>query len=250
MADFLVTTWLTLNGSSSIFVEWEGGLVDGLLFQRGAFDNQPLINTLNKDYTLPISRNITIGSTNLDTGLFGDFNESLGRTDLLTAISCSACPPWYFPPTNFMGTTWVDGGCVINLDVFAAVERCLLVVPTQAQITVDMIFDSQVSTMPQETNMTTLFVIQRAYEIHNYDSQMWFYYNVMAAYPTVNIRYVVFPSAFMPGGPVPLDFNQTLMISEVQLGKNDTAAVLKGTKTGRQILSDRFEENRQRIIYP
>jgi len=83
-------------------------------------------------YTMPVSRNITIGSTNLDTGLFGTFNESLGRTDLLTAISCSACPPWYFPPTNFAGTTWVDGGCVINLDVFAAVERCLLVTPIQS----------------------------------------------------------------------------------------------------------------------
>jgi len=32
-----------------------------------------------------------------------------------------------------------------------------------------MIFDSQVSAMPQETNMTTLYVIQRAFEIHNYD---------------------------------------------------------------------------------
>lgn len=248
MADFLINTWLTLNGSGSIFKEWDGGLVEGILLQGGVYDNRPLIATLKKEYTYGINRNITIGATNLDTGIFQDFNESLGSANLLTAITCSACPPWYFPPTNFLGSTWVDGGCTINLDVFAAVERCLDVVSDQSQITVDMIYDSQCPVLPAETNMTTLDVFTRVRQIHNYDSQMWFYYNAVSAYPKVNYRYIIFPSAYMPGGEVPLVFNQTVLEFEVQLGKNDTANIINGKTDGKQVLLERYQATRN-IIY-
>ncbi|CAG9329564.1 unnamed protein product [Blepharisma stoltei] len=250
MADFLVNTWLTLNGSSSVYVEWEGGLLEGILFQRGLYNTKPLVNTLHQKYIYGVNRNVTVGSTNLDTGIYGQFNESLGLEGLLTAITCSACPPWYFPPVNFQGSTWVDGGVMINQDVFAAVERCLDVVPSQSQITVDLIFDCMPYTLPPETNMTTLDVLKRVHDINGYDGQMWFYYNAMAAWPDVNYRYVVFPSVNMPGGIVPLDFNQTNLEWEVQLGKNDTEKVISEGIDGRTILTQRYMENRQKIIYP
>mmetsp|Transcript_6321 Transcript_6321/g.6204 ORF Transcript_6321/g.6204 Transcript_6321/m.6204 type:complete len:173 (+) Transcript_6321:254-772(+) len=172
MADFLVNTWLTLNGSSSVYVEWDGGLLEGLLFQRGLYNTKPLVNTLHQKYIYGVNRNVTVGSTNLDTGIYGQFNESLGLEGLLTAITCSACPPWYFPPVNFQGSTWVDGGVMINQDVFAAVERCLDVVPDQSQITVDLIFDCMPYTLPPETNMTTLDVLKRVHDVSGYDGQM------------------------------------------------------------------------------
>ncbi|CAG9328638.1 unnamed protein product [Blepharisma stoltei] len=251
MADFLVNTWLTLNGSASVYVEWDGGLLEGLLFQRGIYDNKPLVKTLNSRYTYGINRNITIGSTNLDTGLFGQFNESLGSKDIITAITCSACPPWYFPPTNFLGSTWVDGGVVINLDVFAAVNRCLDVTGgDQSKITVDMIYDYGDSPLPAETNMTTLYIFKRVSEIRNYDSQMWFYYNALTAWPKVNYRYVIFASQPMSGGFVPLDFNQTTLEWEVQLGKNDTAKVISEGIDGKTILTERYLKNKSKIIYP
>jgi len=251
MSDFLINTWLTLNGSSSVFVEWDGGLVEGLLFQRGVYDNKPLVKTLNSKFIYGVHRNITIGSTNLDTGLFGQFNETLGPQGLLTAITCSACPPWYFPPTNFLGSTWVDGGVVINLDVFAAVNRCLDVVSDQSQIVVDLIYDSTNYTIPAETNMTTFDVFRRVKEVKDYDGQMWFYYNAITAWPKVNYRYIIFPSQAMPGGPgVPLDFNQTVLVNEVALGKSDTLNVLNSKVDGKTILMQRYHENKSKIIYP
>jgi len=72
----------------------------------------------------------------------------------------------------------------------------------------------------------------------------------MAAWPDVDYRYIVFPSVNMPGGIVPLDFNQTNLEWEVQLGKNDTAKVINEGIDGRTILTQRYMENKQKIIYP
>ena len=42
MGNFLLDTVHSINGTSDIFVEWEGGLIDGLLFHSGLYDNSPL----------------------------------------------------------------------------------------------------------------------------------------------------------------------------------------------------------------
>jgi len=251
MGDFVVNTWLTLNGSQSTFVEWPGGLLEGILFQRGLLDNKPLANTLHKRYTYGINRNITIGSTDLDTGLFAQFNESLGSQGVLTAITCSACPAFFFPPTNYLGATWIDGGTVILLDSYAAVDRCLDVVAEQSQVTVDIIFTGPYYALPAETKMTTIDVYKRIAEIAYYDAKMKNYYSAMTAWPDVNFRYAIFPSVQMPGGFIePLNFNQTILEWEVQLGKNDTANIIQKGVSGRTVLTQMYEENKKNIIYP
>lgn len=249
MADFLITTWTTMNGTSSTFVPWEGGIVEGIFFQRGIYNNKPLFNTLNQKLIYGINRNITIGSTNLDTGIFSDFSEDIGPAGLLTAIGCSACPPWYFPPTNWQGSTWVDGGCTINLDVFAAVNRCLEVVSEESQITVDQIYDSEIAPLPAETNMTTLYVFARVKEIRNYDSNVWFQFNVLNAFPKVNYRYTIIPSGYMPGGYVPLDFNQTALLQEIELGKSDVQKILASGQSGKDVIMGRYQRMKESIIY-
>lgn len=249
MSEYLVNLWLNLNGSSSVFQDWEGGLVDGLLFQKGIYNTAPLIETLRKDFIHGIQRNITVGSTNLDTGMFATFNESVGNS-ILNAVVCSASPPFFFPPQQFEGYTWSDGGCIINLDVFSSIERCLDVTPNEANIIVDLVFDGQTGTLPVETKFKTLDVLGRTFAIRSYDSSIWYTYNAMIAYPKVNFRYIIHASEPMPGGIVPLNFTKSVLEREIQMGINDTTALLKNPVDGRSIIQELFNTVKSNIIYP
>jgi hypothetical protein len=55
----------------------------------------------------------------------------------------------------------------------------------------------------------------------------------------------------MPGGVViPLNFSKEVIDFEIQLGINDTIAILGSRKPGRTIIDELWEENRSKIIYP
>lgn len=47
---------------------------------------------------------------------------------------------------------------------------------------------------------------------------MRFAYTAMQAYPQVNFRFTIIPSTNRRGGMVPLDFNRTVLESEITLG--------------------------------
>ncbi|CAG9329139.1 unnamed protein product [Blepharisma stoltei] len=249
MADFVVQTWLNINNSSTIFEEWNDGIIGGLFFHSGLYNNAPLKKFVKERSQRGIHRNITVGSTNLDTGLYGQFNESLGNENMTTAILCSADPPAYFPPTWFQGHNWADGGCIINLDVFAAVNRCLDIVSNQSDIIVDLLFDTPDEGLTEVYNFTTLSVISRIREIKASDTNLWFLYNAVNAWPDVNFRYIILPSQKMPGGYVPLDFDRKVIEWEIELGKNDTKKALGSLKSGKESLKDRFKK-KDNIIYP
>lgn len=248
MSKFLMQYWQNITGDSDIYIPWKGGLVDGLLFQRGIYDNSPAIELGRKIYNKPIVRNITIGSTNLDTGLFGNFNESIGAA-LEDGVACSASPPLFFSPHEFEGYSWSDGGCIINLDVFSAINRCLDVAD-ESDIIVDMIYDNPYSPLPAETSFKTLEVFSRMLEIKSYDSNIWYTTNAINAFPLVNFRYTLVPSKPIPGGIVPLNFTPSVLQYEIDLGINDTLAMLAQPTNSRTIIFELFEEIKGKVIYP
>lgn len=157
------------------------------------YSTEPLRETLKQKVTHGPARNITVGSTDLNTGHFRTFNESLGA-DIVEAVMCSAAPPLYFPPQSFQDTYWADSDCILNLDVFGAVERCMDVVGDESLVVVDMIFCYGQSLPPLSTNPTILEITSRASSIKSYDSAMWFAYTAMQAYPQVNFRFTIIPS--------------------------------------------------------
>jgi len=248
-ADFLLSIWRSVNSSSDIYKEWDGGLAAGLLFHSGVYNTAPLQVFLRNHFLYPISRNFTLGSTNFDTGLFSTFNESVGNS-ILNAVVCSASPPFFFPPQQFEGYTWSDGGVIINLDVFSSIERCLDVTSNEANIIVDLVFDGQTGTLPVETKFKTLDVLGRTFAIRSYDSSIWYTYNAMIAYPKVNFRYIIHASEPMPGGIVPLNFTKSVLEREIQMGINDTTALLKNPVDGRSIIQELFNTVKTNIIYP
>lgn len=229
MAQFMKGVWLGLNSSKSVFDDWNAlGPAYGLIFEPGMYNTAPLRKTVSALVDHPPLRNVTVGSTDLNTGKFGNFNESLGM-GIIEAVMCSAAPPLFFPPQSFQGTIWADGGCIINLDVFSAVERCLDVVPDQSQIIVDMIFCSgaHLVPLPEVSKLTVTEVLSRVSAVKSYDSAMWFAYNAMNAYPQVNYRYIIVPSQGMPGGLVPLDFDPKNLEQEMTLGTSDAHNVVQ-----------------------
>lgn len=247
-AEFLVGVWRSVNSSSDIYKEWEGGLIAGLLFHSGLYNTAPLEVFLRDNFLYPLSRNFSIGSTNLDTGLYSTFNESLGRS-ALDAVVCSASPPVAFPPHQFEGYTWADGGVKMNLDVGSAIERCLDVTEEENIIT-DLIMDSPYANLPNETSFKTREVLSRVYQISSYDGSVWYTYNAQKAYPKVYLRYMITPTEPMPGGRIPLNFTPSVLEAEIQLGINDTIKYLKSQKPARTIIQELYKANKEKVEFP
>ena len=246
MSQQMLALWRIINGTSDIFVEWDGGLVEGLLFQRGFFNNTPGID-LTKTYIFgPRTRNYTVGSTNLNLGIFQTLNETFGN-QIIDEITCSSSIPAFFPPHIYQGTAWADGGCIDNLDVFSAIERCLEVVETEKQVTVDMIYCDNYGALPNETKLKTLDVLARVYLIHGYDSSVWYTYNAQVAFPNVNYRYIVAPSEPMQSL---LNFTRPAIEYDIQLGFNDSAKILNSNASGKTIITELFNKVKNDVIYP
>lgn len=246
MVDYLLTAWRTIKGNSDVYVEWKGGIVDGLLFQKGLFSDAPVIALAKKFITKDPSRNVTVGSTNLDTGIFQNFNESVGLA-IIDAITCSASIPTSFPPHNFEGYTWVDGGVVMTLDVFSAVQRCLDVTGNEKDIVIDMIYCDPYSPLPSETSFKTLDVFERSYNIQSYDKSVWYTYNTAIAYPDVEYRFVIQPSE--PIAPS-LNFTAASIEFDIALGIKDGENAINAQLSGKSQIEAFYQAIKSKIIYP
>ena len=75
----------------------------------------------------------------------------------------SAAPPFFFPFVELGGIEWADGGCVINMDVFAGINKCLEINGNkQEDVVVDMVFDSKVEKLNKEdSDFSVLTVYSR-----------------------------------------------------------------------------------------
>lgn len=228
MADNIVAFWNSINNNSQFYVEWKGGLIVGLLFERGLYNNAPAFELGKIWCTGPRERNISCGSANLDTGLFDTFNESVGPA-IVDAIMASGSVPFFFPSKDFEGYTWADGGGLINLDVESAIVRCLEMTGNQRDITIDQLYDGYSSPLPTETSFKTLKVLERMYEIYQYDSSIWYSYNAIQAYPNVNYRYTIKPSE--PMGAL-LNFSRVNVQINLELGYKD----------GKNLFTDGFQK--------
>lgn len=67
----------------------------------------------------------SVGVTNFDTGEYTPFYLNNTQENDLNYILASAAPPIVFPPQNFEGSTWADGGCTVNIDIVTPINWCL-----------------------------------------------------------------------------------------------------------------------------
>lgn len=74
---------------------------------------------------MPIKRNITIGVTDFNLGTFLTYNETLSNPEFVEAVMGSSAVPIIWPLRNFDGRICADGGTLINIDIYSAINRCL-----------------------------------------------------------------------------------------------------------------------------
>jgi predicted patatin/cPLA2 family phospholipase len=247
MANNIVAFWNSINNNSDIYKEWPGGLIVGLLFERGLYNNEPAYELGKIWCSGPRQRNITCGSANLDTGLFDTFNESVGAA-IVDAVIASSSVPFFFPSKTFEGYTWADGGGIINLDVESAIVRCMEMTGNQRDVIIDQLYDGYSTNLPSATSFKTLHVLERMYEIYSYDSAIWYSYNAMQAYPNVNYRYIVKPSEPMGGL---LNFTRVNVQFNLNLGYKDGKTIFSQSQTrdNKDVIAEEVRMSK-RIVFP
>lgn len=242
MSEWLVETWTLIKNQNMLAPPWPGSTLHSLLRRPSLFDTSNLRSFLQSRMGTTVLRNVTVGTTNMVNGDFVDFTEALGMDGLLTAVMCSAAPPFAFPPINFQGTWFIDGGVTINEDSFEAVKRCREMGYSLPEITLDMIFDYHDLELPPATIKNAKDSINRVTDIQKYYNLHWYVDEIYSSFPEVNYRYVIFPSQHLPpvGGPPgpPLDFNPVDLLTEIEIGKNDGLNAVSGP-TGLKAMNQR-----------
>ena len=219
MKTFINETWSTLKGFSSVMKLWPLGPIDSVFFKSGLFDSSPLKQTLTEKFHGQIKRNITVGTTSLDYGYMGYFNESIGPTNMVEACLSSSSIQAVFPMQYFQGQYWMDGGAKMDLDTFTAIERCLDVSP-QNEVILDVVFCSAATLDVGAYNYTTTNVIYRQQQIQSYDSSRWMIYYAQLAYPNVTGRSMVQPTVSLKG-ITSIDFRPKIMLENLAIGYAD-----------------------------
>ena len=249
-AQYVVDTWLTIGGSDNIYVQWPGGYAQAFLFEPSLYDTSPLRKLVTAKTAKGINRKFTVGATSLNSGTFKNYDESIGNSNLVNAVMSSAAPPFFFPYILFQGDVMADGGCLINLDVFHAIEKCISLGYSQSNVVVDLLFDSKVDPLPSTYSFNTIGVFSRVNQINSYQAGVWYLHQAQVTYPQATFRYTVIPTGTMPGGIVPLNFTQSVLEDEINMGKQDAANVIKMGPNGRERIVQAFKALRDNIIIP
>jgi predicted patatin/cPLA2 family phospholipase len=246
-SDFVIQTYLSLNGSESVFIDWPGGLISGLLFHSGLYNTAPELKLIQDLILSAPQRKLDMGTVNLDDGGYVLYNESLGLSDLHHATMCSSAIPMLFATQDFKNGTYTDGGTYNMMDGSRGIERCLEETSVQSDITIDILSCFRHYLDPNDTSkMKTIDVFYRGFEISSYDKAMNSIHSSMIAYPEVNFRYFIEPSKYISFTSA-LDFNIEFLKELISLGISDAQNVISSTKEFRSRFKDWKPIN---IVFP
>lgn len=111
MASWLVNLWRPLK-RTDVYSSFKGGIIQGLLYQKGLFDNNNARQLLKKFITTTPKRKVSIGTCNLKSGLLKRYKEDLSLPDIIEATIASSSIPTIFPYSTFDSEIYVDGSAV------------------------------------------------------------------------------------------------------------------------------------------
>lgn len=208
-AEWLLNLWKGLK-RTDVYKNHKGGIVQGLLYEKGIFDSSPALSLLKKIVTRQPQRKLNIGACDLRTGELIRYSENLPYPQLIEAALASGSVPAFFPYSTFDNRVLVDGGTTGQLvDIQGAISRCREVVSDDADITIDMIFVqyAKLDFWAADKKKKTMEVATRSNTIKNYVTAYREYLEAADLYPEVNFRYVIRPSKalYMPKVPFLFD---------------------------------------------
>lgn len=150
-----------------------------------------------------MQRFVDIGITNLLTGAFTDNTATLD-SNLQDVMFASFSYAGFFPPAQSMGGTWMDGSVIWDLDIFSAVNKCLET-HVQEDVVVDVLMTSAKTLRHVDaSNYNALQMTIRFLEVARYYGQMDGLLRAQFAYPNVQFRHIISPSADLASSHLPL----------------------------------------------
>jgi len=253
--DYLLKSWRNIKGYNDLYQSWSwGGIVKGLLYENALYDTTPLKSLLtNLVHNSTLQREYVIGATNVETGMFENFEkEDLDADEYIGAIMSSGAYPVVFPNINFKNKTFMDGGVKVSVDIPTAVNKCRDRGFMDTDIVVDVLLNSA-KTLKRDDDVSKfhpLDVLYRVFEIYGYDMAMSDLEEMGRIFPNVTIRYVVAPSKALPSGTIPLNFKPDQMEQMIQIGIVDGTNVVKMGEgvNFQRLLRQYYEEKAMRLF--
>ena len=240
MAIHLRDTWLVINETDIVF-RYRHPLIYALFWAPSVTENSASLRLIDKYSGHPIRRNVTVGTTSVDTGELLNFNETLGEDLLPTACWASGAFPGAFPPVLLMDEYYIDGCATANLNGFIIIKKCRDMGYKDEDIIIDLFYDVHPDDLPEVKVNTTKQTMAKISSIREVFKSQWFISQLAEDFPRVTVRYAISPSQVISNYPTikPDDLR-----FKIDLGYNDTVKILKKSQTQRtQELRAKYSNN-------
>ena len=241
--------WRNIN-ASNIFTDWPNGILEGLIYREGLWNNHPgyeYLKALYSEFDDPkVHRKININTWDFETGEIFRYNETSSLDKIALAVVASASIPAAFSHTHLDNHVFVDGGVVWNLDLAGAIDRCREVVDDDSDIIIDTILWSGVhkTTRDEHKSYNTLSNYIRYREITKFYNTLSDYEELKRGYININFRYLVFPESPLPSDLIPLGFDKKKMNETINIGYEDAKKAIKnGPKFNQYRATDMLIKN-------
>ena len=242
--EWMNTLWSNLN-ASNIYVSWPYGMIEGIFYREGLWNNQPEFDYLSARFKefkdQKVFRKVNINTWDFDTGEVYKYNETSPADTLTAAVVASTSMPFAFTHTHLDGHTFVDGGSVWNIDLSGAIERWKEIVDDEEDIIIDTILCSgaQNITRDEHKSYNTVSNYMRYKEITTFYNSLSDYEEIKRGYPKVNFRFNIVPETPLPSGYIPLGFKKDDILKMINIGYEDGKdAVNKGSEFSQKRTSE------------
>ena len=233
MAQHMLSFWNGITGQDMMCPPWRGGTLYSLFFRPSLYNNQGEGEYIAK-YTGKPARNVSVAATNVNTGEYTNFDETLGDK-LATACFASGAAPFLFPSVQVGDQWFMDGGVTSNIDVYRAVERCRNWGFDDSDIVMDVIFCTALKALPHVRVNSTREAMNRIQDTIRVHNLMWFADQTFRDFPYVDFRLVQYPTEHMPPNKpgLALDFDPADIQFGINLGYNDSKRLIQQNNLGR-----------------
>ena len=231
MIEELESIWNN-TAKMTVYQNWMGFQVQGILFKGGIWDNSPwetfLKNTINGRNA---SKALTLGAVNVATGEYTDLTEKMAQNQLHEAVYASSAVNIYFPPVTAFGQDWMDGSGVWPIEVIGPINRCLKKGFKESDIVVDVLMTySDILPKRNATNDTTIPSAIRYFEIANFYSGINGLARAMAGFKQSTFKYCINPQNNpLPTSWFPLSFSQSTVNDLMKRGYDDAVKIMSDT---------------------
>jgi len=254
MSEFLINLWQNLT-THSIFQEWPGGILDGLLHESGLFDDTPLLNLLTEICTKAgsVKKHLIVSADDSETGDYVPFDsDDFTIDEIPLRVISSASIPLVFPHRVINDWVLMDGGTVWNTNLVSAVNKCVEIGYSKDQIVMDIAIThaAKIDTLTESSNTIGNFLRYR--EIKKYYKGLRDILEFEKAEPEVDYRYLFIPSQPLPGGIHELNFTYGAVEPMIELGMKDAQDLINMGEQGKgmHVLKEYYRNGERKTFAP